>query len=67
MNWQKCPRCDGFGMIPNMADSCVYVLCPICNGSGFINAKTGQPLWAKISTGTMIDLENEKEKKDDKV
>lgn len=51
MNFQKCPKCDGCGMVSGLSFDPVG--CIICNGFGVINEQTGEPLYQIVGVGSL--------------
>jgi excinuclease UvrABC ATPase subunit len=45
MTYQKCPICDGSGMIPEpyAVTTSFHVKCPTCKGARIISSMTGLP------------------------
>ncbi len=43
--WQKCPVCDGCKAINAVPNYPIYgqIECPVCQGDGVIDIKTGRP------------------------
>jgi phage FluMu protein Com len=45
MTYQKCPICDGIGMVPEpyAVTTSFHVKCPTCKGARIISSMTGLP------------------------
>jgi DnaJ-class molecular chaperone len=41
--WQKCPICNGTGLLPTLVDNVYNNTCPTCNGARIISELTGNP------------------------
>jgi hypothetical protein len=41
--WQKCPICNGTGVIPGPLSNSLFITCVTCNGKRIISELTGLP------------------------
>lgn len=58
--WQKCPICDGSGMIPITLSINSMEKCKACNGTGIISGLTGLPP-AKSENPLLYNQDNTEE------
>jgi len=69
MTYQKCPICDGSGMIPEpyTATTSFHVKCPACKGARIISSMTGLPPERVVKEVEEREKEREKSKELDKI
>lgn len=41
--WQRCPICEGKGVIENSLSTSCFEKCPVCEGKRIISSVTGLP------------------------
>ena len=69
MTYQKCPICDGSGMIPEpyAVTTSFHVKCPTCKGARIISSMTGLPPERVVKEVEEREKEREKSKELDKI